>query len=669
MLQPNETIHLVFKTHLDIGFTDFARNVFQTYFETFIPSAIQTARKLREAGSEDRFIWTTGSWLIYEYLEHANAQQKRELENAIEAGDIDWHGLPFTTHTELMSASLFQHGLSLSQQLDKRFGKTTIAAKMTDVPGHTRGIIPLLAQAGIRFLHLGANQASTPPDVPTAFIWQDQSSDKNVLVMYQKGGYGGLIRIEGLAHALAFAHTSDNHGAQSFEEVQALYNRLREQFPDAKIIGSTMDTFAAHLIESQAALPIITQEMGDTWIQGVGSDPFKVSRYRELERLRQEWINSGRIKPDDKKLVAFSNKLILVPEHTWGMDEKVHLKDYTNYSRETFDAARQTPLFQRFESSWTEQRAYVDEAIQALGKSALAAEANDRLNAIRPTRPDFSSFNKVNTTKLRFDTSHFEIGFDKTTGAINHLVNTRLGHQWASVDKLLGLFRYQTFSEVDYTRYWKHYIINKRATKIWSWDDNMKPGMEVAHAESRFWLPKLSALHISEQSAAHSFVAELTFESEAITKYGCPKVAFVRVTCPADNPVIEIDLQWFDKAANRLPEAAWFSFNPLSLPNGKWHMNKLGTDISPLEVIHNGNRKLHAVEGEVWYQDIHRQFKIETLDAPLIAPGEPSLLDFNNRQPRLQNGMHVNLYNNVWGTNFPMWYGEDARFRFRLTVE
>ncbi len=56
----------------------------------------------------------------------------------------------------------------------------------------------------------------------------------------------------------------------------------------------------------------------------------------------------------------------------------------------------------------------------------------------------------------------------------------------------------------------------------------------------------------------------------------------------------------------------------------------------------------------------------ETLDAPLVAPGEPSLLNFSNRQPPLRQGVHFNLYNNVWGTNFPMWYGEDARFRFVL---
>jgi len=45
------------------------------------------------------------------------------------------------------------------------------------------------------------------------------------------------------------------------------------------------------------------------------------------------------------------------------------------------------------------------------------------------------------------------------------------------------------------------------------------------------------------------------------------------------------------------------------------------------------------------------------------------LLNFSNRQPPLQHGMYVNLYNNIWGTNFPMWYAEDARFRFVLRFQ
>ena len=72
--------------------------------------------------------------------------------------------------------------------------------------------------------------------------------------------------------------------------------------------------------------------------------------------------------------------------------------------------------------------------------------------------------------------------------------------------------------------------------------------------------------------------------------------------------------------------------------------------------------------GPTRHHDATGRLAIETLDAPLVAPGEPSLLNFNNRQPVLKRGMHFNLYNNVWGTNFPMWYDDDARFRFILRV-
>src|SRR5262249_10138251 len=163
-------VHVIFKTHLDIGFTDYAREVLKKYITRYIPTALSTAKALREWG--ERFTWTTGSWLIYEYLQQAQPAEKAALEQAIREGDIAWHALPFTTHSELMDASLFRFGLSLSQELDRRFGKRTIAAKMTDVPGHTRAIVPLLADAGIQFLHIGVNPASTPPDVPDVFVWK-----------------------------------------------------------------------------------------------------------------------------------------------------------------------------------------------------------------------------------------------------------------------------------------------------------------------------------------------------------------------------------------------------------------------------------------------------------------------------------------------------------------
>ena len=85
---------IIFKTHLDVGFTDFAANVRKKYEEIFIPNAIKTARELREENGEAVFKWTTGSWLIYEYLKNAPEEKVRELSEAILNGDICWHGLP-----------------------------------------------------------------------------------------------------------------------------------------------------------------------------------------------------------------------------------------------------------------------------------------------------------------------------------------------------------------------------------------------------------------------------------------------------------------------------------------------------------------------------------------------------------------------------------------------
>lgn len=173
-------IIVLFKTHLDVGYTDFAENVVKNYMEVFIPGALNVAKQMR--GEKERFIWTTGSWLISRFLDES--PQREEMEDAIRNGDIRWHGLPFTIHTELMDRELFQYGLSLSQKLDERFGMKTIAAKMTDVPGHTRAMVSELANAGLKFLHLGVNPASSVPDVPPLFRWKAPDGQE-IVVMYK----------------------------------------------------------------------------------------------------------------------------------------------------------------------------------------------------------------------------------------------------------------------------------------------------------------------------------------------------------------------------------------------------------------------------------------------------------------------------------------------------
>jgi hypothetical protein len=665
MSQPQpEVVHLVFKTHLDIGFTDFARNVVASYFDDFIPRALAVTEELRQSGDAASFRWTTGAWLIYEYLEQAAPAQRAQLEHAIQAGDIIWHGLPFTMHSELMDADLFAFGLSLSQQLDRHFGRRTIAAKMTDVPGHTRAIVPLLAAAGIQFLHIGVNASSTPPDVPPVFVWRDPTGAE-VIVMYQRGGYGDLVEVAGMRDALAFAHTNDNHGPQTAAQVRAEFAALRRRFPNARIVASTLDAFAERLLEVKDQLPVVTGEIGDTWIHGVGSDPKKVCGFRELSRLRRHWLETGQAQPADPQIQAFSRALLLVPEHTWGMDEKIYLDDYQNYTRAQFDSVRTSPRYQTFAASWAEQRAYIDTALAALGGTALADEARAALRRLEPARPNAAAMQRIAAPNEAIVGAQLSIAIDAQTGAIAQLIERATGRVWADPQHLLALLRYQTFAQADYDRFRRQYSINKRTTAAWAVPDFTKPGMAASGAESRWWLPSLSGLHHTRTATGERILVELALPAAATERYGCPARATLEIVLPDAEPAVYLDLQWFEKPASRLPEALWLSFAPRDSVAKGWMLEKLGQKIAPLEVVRDGNRRLHAVEAAE-YQNAGEYLRLDTPDAPLVAPGEPSLLNFSNRQPPLQHGMHVNLYNNVWGTNFPMWYAEDARFRFVL---
>ena len=105
-------VFVVSKTHLDLGFTDYAENIRQKYINTFIPSAIDLAKQVN-TDNKKCFVWTTGSWILKEALENGTDEQKKELNEAIKNGNIVPHAMPFTTHTELLDVDTLEYGLSI----------------------------------------------------------------------------------------------------------------------------------------------------------------------------------------------------------------------------------------------------------------------------------------------------------------------------------------------------------------------------------------------------------------------------------------------------------------------------------------------------------------------------------------------------------------------------
>ncbi len=697
-----ETVNVVFKTHLDIGFTDLASKVVEQYMEQYIPRAIDLAERLSEQADNPGFVWTTGSWLIHEYLKRASGADKAKMERAIERGFIVWHGLPFTTHTELMDASLFEYGLSLSARLDARFGKKTIAAKMTDVPGHTKAIIPYLAKRGIRYLHLGVNPASKVPSVPKVFVWQGNDGAE-VIVQYA-GEYGDVLELDGIRDALVFAHTGDNCGPPSIEGIKREYEGLSLRFPGATLKASTLDAFAERLALLKDRLPVVREEIGDSWIHGTASDPKKLAQFRALLRLRNKWLQENRFDRESLEYIDFSDNLLLVAEHTWGMDEKKFLGDYRNYAKRDFAAARAAdvvsgdavprkyayfdffrlnepalaaesdnpaaaaghrPSYRLLESSWLEQRAYIRQAIDALAPDKRM-EARETLEELEPVRPHPEGSETLNIyTPHRLGCFQVEFAGD---GSIAALVGAD-GKRWADGEHRLAVFAYETFGAENYDRWFEQYVENRDQTHSWSDADFGKPGIENVRPapRNRTYAPALSSLTAVNNDRMDTVYAWLKLPLEATESYGAPREVLIEYRFYKELRKLDVVLQWFDKPANRLPEAVWLSFAPIVDNPNLWKLDKMGESVSPLEVVKNGNRNLHAVDTGIHYDGADGAIAIETLDAALVAPGAKSMLEFDPNFASLDGGMHINLLNNVWGTNFPMWYEDNAKFRFSFT--
>jgi hypothetical protein len=75
---------------------------------------------------------------------------------------------------------------------------------------------------------------------------------------------------------------------------------------------------------------------------------------------------------------------------------------------------------------------------------------------------------------------------------------------------------------------------------------------------------------------------------------------------------------------------------------------------------------MHCLQKGFEYRQGGHEFTVDTLDAPVVALGDRTPLGFTSSQPDLSKGIHSCLYNNAWGTNYIMWYGEDLRARYVL---
>lgn len=339
--------------------------------------------------------------------------------------------------------------------------------------------------------------------------------------------------------------------------------------------------------------------------------------------------------------------------HESGMDIKIALGEYENYQRPDFERTKRiNPAYTKIEKTWEEQRLYIKKAIEKLS-AEHKKEIESQLDKLIPKEP-FGCFEESGEAGREYQIGDNRISFN-SFGGVKSLT---VGGREIIAENDSPCITYDSYGADDYNYWFTHYSRDLDKTAHWAFADFGKPNIDKIadkYKQGRFAY-KLENLTVSQEYNRFSALAELHIDGYFYENLGAPQVFQIKYTLESNR--LTAELLWQNKPANRLPESIMLHIYPKS---EKISFTKLGRKIDPFDIVKNGNRNIAAVES-IELDGV----KITNLHSPLVGIGKGKILHFDNEYSPLSDGIAYVLYDNIWGTNFPLWYGDNAYFKYDI---
>lgn len=211
-------VHLVQRSHHDVGYTDLASTVLRQHDE-FLNDVIDFAEATADFPEESQFrMVVEQAWSIDHFLQHAPPERTARLIRLMQSGHVELTALFGNMVTELCGPESLARTLYHAARIRRRYGLPILTAEHNDVPGMSWGLAQVLTEAGIRFFcpalprywnwcdppmqSFWDDAALFPHGQPGAFWWQAPSGRR--LLLWDNSGAGGDIRpgLPGLAERL-----------------------------------------------------------------------------------------------------------------------------------------------------------------------------------------------------------------------------------------------------------------------------------------------------------------------------------------------------------------------------------------------------------------------------------------------------------------------------------
>jgi hypothetical protein len=346
-------IYLLHQTHLDIGYTHVQTEVEQMQWR-YLDEAIELGEKTKDYPREARFKWLPEElWAVDSYLKNASPEKQERFIDAVKKGYISLDALYGNELTALCRPEELLELTGYARRLAKKHGLTIDSAMITDVPGYTWGIVPALAQSGVKYFSIGPNfghrigyTLSEWGDKP--FYWESPSGKERVLCWMAGMGYSWFhtgLNYTNIERKLEADRIFDylkrlEDREFPYDIVQVRYNIGSDngppdpQLPDMvkawnekyayprMIIASPSEMFGEFEKRYGDKVPTVRGDFTPYWEDGAGSSARETALNRAAaERIVQAQALFAMIADGAYPAEAFHEawrQVILYDEHTWG---------------------------------------------------------------------------------------------------------------------------------------------------------------------------------------------------------------------------------------------------------------------------------------------------------------------------------------------------------------
>ena len=359
-------IYLINHNHLDIGYTDVHETVRDKHWRA-MDSAIVLAERSRGNADGARFTWNVeGLWPLEAYLAQRSTADTARLLASVRRGDLTLNASYANLMTGLSSGEELIHLLDFARGLRRHHGVGITTATSSDVPGFTWGMVPALAQQGVRYLSSGPNYMPGPSqdgdrightlaawgDKP--FWWIGPSGRDSVLVMTAGRGYSWVGGWPAGRLTLADANVMSEYmdelvarkypwdivqvrvaigGDNGYPDAQLadVVRQWNARFDSPTLVIATLpQLFTAMQTRHGAKLPRIRGDLTGFWEDGAMSSAReqvmnRASAARIVQAGSLASLRGRQLAEHDRN--AAWRSVLLWDEHTWGADRSISEPD------------------------------------------------------------------------------------------------------------------------------------------------------------------------------------------------------------------------------------------------------------------------------------------------------------------------------------------------------